>query len=125
MDSVRIDKWLYAVRIYKTRALASDACRRGRVLVNGLQAKPSKELQLGDNVTVRKLPVIHNYKVKGIIEKRVSAKIALEYFEDHTSWEELNKLKIRETFFIARDKGTGRPTKKERREIDRLNNNLE
>jgi ribosome-associated heat shock protein Hsp15 len=125
MDFVRIDKWLYAVRIYKSRVLATEACRRGRVLVNGLQAKSSKEIRLGDKVTVRKLPVIHNYEVKGIIEKRVSAKLVPDYMEDHTSLEELNKLKIKESFFIRRDRGAGRPTKKERREIDKLNNSLE
>ena len=122
MDSARIDKWLYAVRIFKTRTLAADACRKGRVLVNGLQAKSSKEIKPGDNVTVRKLPVIYNYKVKGIIEKRISAKLVPDYLEDLTSPEELNKLNIKESFFIRREKGAGRPTKKDRREIDKLNN---
>lgn len=125
MDTVRLDKWLYAVRIYKSRTLAAEACRKGRVLVNGQQAKSSKEIRTGDKVTVRKLPVIYNYKVKEIIEKRVSAKWVFEYLEDHTSLEELEKLKIKETFFISREKGTGRPTKKERREIDKLNNSSE
>ena len=122
MDSARIDKWLYAVRIFKTRTLASDACRKGRVLVNGLQAKSSKEIKPGDDVTVRKLPVIYNYKVKGIIEKRVSAKLVPDYLEDLTSLDELNKLNIKESFFIRREKGAGRPTKKDRRKIDKLNN---
>jgi ribosome-associated heat shock protein Hsp15 len=125
VDSVRIDKWLFAVRIYKTRALATDACRRGRILINGLQAKPSKEIRVDDMVTVRKLPVIYIYEVKGVIEKRVSAKLASECFKNHTSLEELNKLKIRESIFIRRDRGAGRPTKKERREIDKLNDNIE
>jgi ribosome-associated heat shock protein Hsp15 len=125
VNTVRIDKWLFAVRIYKSRALATDACRRGRILVNGFQAKPSKEIRLGDKITVRKLPVIHNYEVKGVIEKRVSAKLVIAYLEDQTSLEELNKLKIKESFFIKRDRGAGRPTKKERREIDKLNDNIE
>lgn len=125
MDTVRLDKWLYAVRIFKTRTLAAESCRKGRVLVNGRQAKSSKEIRTGDKVTVRKLPVIYNYKVKGIIEKRVAAKWVFEYLEDQTSVEELDKLKIKETFFINREKGTGRPTKKERREIDKLNNRVE
>lgn len=124
MDTVRIDKWLFAVRIYKTRALATDACRRGRVLVNGIQAKPSREIRSDDKVTVRKLPVIYNFRVKGIIEKRVSARLVHEYLEDLTTPEELNKLNIRESFFIKRDRGTGRPTKKERRDIEGLKNNL-
>lgn len=125
MKSVRVDKWLYAVRIYKTRALATDACLKGRVLVNGFQAKPSKELRQGDKITVRKLPVIYNYRVKGIIEKRISAKLVMDFLEDLTSLEELNKLNIKETFFIRRERGSGRPTKKERREIDRLNNEID
>jgi ribosome-associated heat shock protein Hsp15 len=120
VDTVRVDKWLWAVRIYKTRALATDACRRGRILVNGLQAKPSKELKTGDRITVRKLPVIYNFQVKGIIDKRISAKLVQDYLEDLTSLEELNKLNISETFFIKRDRGTGRPTKRERRDIDKL-----
>ena len=125
METVRIDKWLFAVRIYKTRALATDACRRGRVLVNGIQAKPSKELHPGDKVTVRKLPVIYNFSVKGTIDKRVSARLVPEYLEDLTTPEELNKLNIRESFFFKRDRGTGRPTKKERRDIEGLRNNLD
>ncbi|MBN2522975.1 MAG: RNA-binding S4 domain-containing protein [Bacteroidales bacterium] len=120
MESVRVDKWLWAVRIFKTRALAADACRRGRVLVNGLPAKPSRELRSGNKVTVRKPPVLYSYKVKEIVEKRVSAKIVDQYLEDQTSLEELDKLKVNDTFFFKRERGTGRPTKKERREIDKL-----
>jgi ribosome-associated heat shock protein Hsp15 len=120
LESVRVDKWLWAVRIFKTRALAADACRRGRVLVNGLPAKPSRELRSGNKVTVRKPPVLYSYKVKEIVEKRVSAKIVDQYLEDQTSLEELDKLKVNDTFFFKRKQGTGRPTKKERREIDKL-----
>ncbi len=120
MESVRVDKWLWAVRIFKTRALATDACRHGRVLVNGLPAKPSRELRSGSKVTVRKPPVLYSYKVKEIVEKRVSAKIVDQYLEDQTSLEELDKLKVNDTFFFKRERGTGRPTKKERREIDKL-----
>jgi len=120
LESVRVDKWLWAVRIFKTRALATDACRHGRVLVNGLPAKPSRELRSGSKVTVRKPPVLYSYKVKEIVEKRVSAKIVDQYLEDQTSLEELDKLKVNDTFFFKRERGTGRPTKKERREIDKL-----
>jgi len=108
------------VRIFKTRALATDACRHGRVLVNGLPAKPSRELRNGNRVTVRKPPVLYSYKVKEIVEKRVSAKIVDQYMENQTSLEELDKLKVNDTFFFKRERGTGRPTKKERREIDKL-----
>jgi len=113
------------MRIFKTRAMATDACRKGRILVNGSPAKPSKEVHSGDQITVRKLPVIYNYKVKGVIENRVSAKLVPDYLEDQTSMEELNKLNINESVFIHREKGKGRPTKKERREIDRLNKRID
>ena len=118
--SVRIDKWLWAVRIYKTRGLAADACKKGRVLVNNTEAKASREVYTNDVVVVRKLPVIYTYKIKEILDKRVSAKLVEQYAEDMTSAEELNKLKIQETFFIKRDKGTGRPTKRERRLMDKI-----
>lgn len=122
---VRVDKWLWAVRIYKTRSLATDACRRGHVLVNGLPAKPSKEVNPGDTVMVRKLPVIYNYFVKDTAEKRMAAKLVENYMEDRTSPEELSKLSVSDTFFIKREKGTGRPTKKDRRLLDNLRDNIE
>ena len=124
MNSVRLDKWLWAVRVYKTRSVSTDACRHGHVLVNGLTAKPSKEIKEGDEITVRKLPVLYNYKVKQLTGNRLPAKLVSEYFEDLTSPEELDKLKIKETFFIKRERGSGRPTKKDRRQIDTLNDTL-
>ena len=117
---MRIDKWLWAVRIYKTRSKAAEACRKGRIIIEGQQVKPSREIKPGDTVLVRKLPVVFTYKVNGLLQSRQSAKIAAEYYEDLTSVEELDKLKINETLFIKRDRGTGRPTKKERRIIDKL-----
>ncbi len=121
---VRVDKWLWAVRIYKTRGLATDACRHGHVLVNGLTAKPSKEIKENDHITIRKLPVLYSYIVKQAIEKRISAKLVPDCLEDITSLEELDKLNVKETFFVRRDRGTGRPTKKERRLLDDLESNL-
>lgn len=123
-EDVRIDKWLWAVRIYKTRSLASEACKKGRILIDGTPVKASRTVKMDDIVVVRKLPVIYTYKVKGIIEKRVSAKIAIEKYEDLTSIDELNKLKINDDVFIKRERGAGRPTKKERRTLDRLRNTL-
>jgi ribosome-associated heat shock protein Hsp15 len=120
MEKVRLDKWLWAVRIFKTRTIATDACNKGRVLVNNMPAKPSKELSGNELVTVRKPPVIYTYKIKTLVNNRLSAKLVPEYIEDLTSIEELNKLSINETFFIRRDRGSGRPTKKERRVIDKL-----
>ena len=114
-NHVRIDKWLWAVRIYKTRNQATDACRKGKILIEGNPVKPSRSVKLDEIILIRKNPVIHTYKIKGIIEKRVSAKFAEENYENLTTAEELNKLKHFDSFFIKRDKGTGRPTKRERR----------
>lgn len=121
---IRIDKWLWAVRIFKTRTMAAEACSKGRVLINGMEAKPSREVRVGDTVVVRKPPVLYTYRVLGIIDRRQPASKVKEYLEDITSPEELQKLKIKDTFFIRRDPGSGRPTKKERRLLDKLMNNF-
>jgi len=119
MTSLRIDKWLWAVRIYKTRSDAAEACRTNRVTVNGSAAKPSREVKTGDTVAVRKSPVNYSYRVLGLPNSRQGAKLIEQYVEDITPQEELDKLNIpRETLFVSRERGTGRPTKKERREID-------
>lgn len=118
---VRIDKWLWSVRIYKTRSIATDECNKGRVLINGVSAKPSRTVKMGDVIIVRKPPVLHTYLVKGIIDKRVSAPIAALNAEDLTSEEELAKREQSRTGInFLRDRGTGRPTKRDRREIDRV-----
>jgi ribosome-associated heat shock protein Hsp15 len=119
-ENPRIDKWLWAVRIFKTRSQASEACKKGRVIINGIQVKPSRVIKAGEKVFIRKPPVVYTYKIRGLLQKRQSAKIAREYYEDLTSVEELNKLKINERLFFSRAKGTGRPTKKERRILDKL-----
>ena len=119
-DKMRIDKWLWTVRIYKTRSRAAEACKKGRVIVDGLQVKPSRDIKPGEIILIRKLPVLFTYKVKALLQRRQSAKIAAEYYEDLTSVEELDKLKINETVFLRRDKGSGRPTKKERRIMNKL-----
>lgn len=124
MEKVRIDKWLWAIRVYKTRNQSAEACRKGRVLVNGMEAKASREIKAGDTIIVRKLPVVYTYKVIQVIEHRQSAKVVKNFFEDLTSIEELSKLKIQDSFFIKRDRGTGRPTKKERRDLDDILDNL-
>jgi ribosome-associated heat shock protein Hsp15 len=121
LDKLRIDKWLWTVRIFKTRSMAGDACNNGRIIVNGMPAKPSKDIKTGDTITVRKPPVIFSYKIKAIPNSRISAKLVPDFLEDNTSVEELNKLHINEKIFFKRDRGTGRPTKKERREMDKLN----
>ncbi|MFC2115260.1 RNA-binding S4 domain-containing protein [Bacteroidota bacterium] len=119
-QEVRVDKWLWAVRIYKTRNQASEACRKGRVLILDQTVKPSRVLRINDVVQVRKPPVVYSYLVLGLLAKRLSAKAVQEYVENITPEAEMDKLKVRETFFITRERGTGRPTKKERRIIDKL-----
>lgn len=121
-ESIRIDKYLWAVRIYKTRSIAADECRKGRVLVNNFQVKPSHTVTINEIFTVRKPPVIYTYQVIVPIENRVSAKLVQEYLKDLTPDEEKIKTTLaRSTHFGIRPKGFGRPTKKERRSIDRLN----
>lgn len=118
---VRIDKWLWAVRIYKTRSIAAEACKSGRVTVNGASAKASREIKEGDIITVRKMPVTYTLRVIEAINNRQPAKNVPLYMENLTPREELDKLNpVNHTIFVQRDRGTGRPTKKERRDIDGL-----
>ena len=120
-EEVRIDKWLWAVRIFKSRSDAAEACRMNRVTVNGSYCKPSRELREGDIGEVRKLPVTYSFRVNGLVSNRQPAKNVSLYADNITPQAELDKLNVpRETIFISRDRGTGRPTKKERREIDAL-----
>lgn len=122
---VRLDKWLWAVRVFKTRSDAADACRTNRVLVNDAYAKPSREVKVGDVISVKKMPVVYQYRVVDLVSSRQPAKNVPLYAADITPQSELDKLNVpRETVFIVRDRGTGRPTKKERRELDSLMDNL-
>ena len=118
--TVRIDKYLWAVRIYKTRSLASEACRKGKVTVDDMPVKPSRTVNSGDVVQVKKMPVLYSYRIVDPIEKRVGAKIVHNYVKDITPQEELHKLEMQDDFFVKRERGTGRPTKKERRLLDDL-----
>lgn len=121
MSEVRLDKYLWAVRVFKTRSDAADAIRNNRVLVNGAYAKPSREVKQGDVIAVKKQPVTYQYKVLELVSSRQGAKNVPQYCINITPQEELDKLTIpRETVFVFRERGTGRPTKKERREIDAL-----
>ncbi|MFH0758982.1 MAG: S4 domain-containing protein [Bacteroidota bacterium] len=121
--TVRIDKYLWAVRVYKTRSLAADACKKGKVSVDEMPAKASRTVTAGDLIRVKKMPVVYSYRVKDPIEKRVGAKIVDNYVENITPEEELQKLRMEDDFFIQRDRGTGRPTKKERRLLDDITDN--
>jgi len=159
MDDIRLDKYLWAVRVFKTRSDAADAIRTNKVTVNGSFAKPSREVKIGDLIAVRKRQVTYSYKVLGLVSSRQGARNVPDYCLDVTPQEELAKLDVpretkanpgkrgkhppespqetgkttppgsalrpksnvpRETIFVFRDRGTGRPTKKERRELDTL-----
>lgn len=121
MEDIRLDKYLWAVRIFKTRSDAADAIRNNRVTVNDAYAKPSREVKIGDRIAVRKQSVTYAYKVLDLVSSRQGAKNVPQYCLDITLPEELAKLDApRETIFVFRDRGTGRPTKKERRELDTL-----
>lgn len=121
MDSVRVDKYLWAIRVFKTRTDATDACKGNKVTVGGLAVKPSREVKAGEVIEVRKGAVHYTYRIIAPLEKRVGAKEVEKYALNLTPESELEKLHAPvETFFIKRDRGTGRPTKKERREMDTL-----
>lgn len=123
--ALRIDKWLWAVRIFKTRTDATDACRNNRVTLNGAPAKPSKEVKEGDILTVRKQAVTYTIRVIGLIGNRQPARNVPSYAENITPQEELDRWKLSSAMtFAQRDRGAGRPTKKERREIDDMMSDL-
>ena len=120
-DTVRIDKYLWAIRAFKTRTDATEGCKGGKVSVGGVSAKPSREVRVGDTITVRKGSVQYTYKVLRLLEKRVGADLVGTYAEDLTPESELRKMRAPvETFFVKRDRGAGRPTKKDRREMEHL-----
>jgi len=118
-NTIRIDKWLWAVRIYKTRNLANAACNNNQVKVNSVLVKPSRLIHVGDCIQVKKPPISYTYKVLAILSQRKSAKVVADYVEDITPPEEIEKLKmIRLQKSVFREKGLGRPTKKERRSLE-------
>ncbi|MBQ5352899.1 MAG: RNA-binding S4 domain-containing protein [Alistipes sp.] len=118
-DNVRLDKYLWAVRIFKTRSDAADAIRNNKVTVNGAYAKPSREAKIGDRVEVKRAMITYTYLITELVANRQPAKNVPQYCQNITPQSELEKLNIpRETIFVFRERGTGRPTKKERREID-------
>ncbi|MCM1501625.1 MAG: RNA-binding S4 domain-containing protein [Bacteroidales bacterium] len=120
-EEVRIDKYLWAIRVFKTRSEATDACKGGKIRVNGNDIKPSKAVKAGDIISARKGAICYTYRVLALIEKRQGAKLIPNYAENITPQEELDKLRHPvETFFLKRDAGAGRPTKKDRRQMDML-----
>lgn len=119
MNEARIDKWLWAARIFKTRSIAADACKNGRVTLNGVNLKPSRTIKEGDVVSVKKPPITYSFKVLKTIEQRVGAKLLPEIYENVTDPKQYELLQMsRISGFIDRAHGTGRPTKKERRALD-------
>jgi ribosome-associated heat shock protein Hsp15 len=118
-ETVRIDKWLWSVRLYKTRSLATDACNKGHVLADGLPVKPSRHIKPGDVYKVRRAPIYRTYQVLGFPKSRVGAPEVPNYMTDITPPEVLKLLEMqKDMVWITRDRGTGRPTKKERRDLD-------
>ena len=121
MTEVRIDKYLWSIRVFKTRSEATDACKGGKIRINGADTKPSKMVKVGDTIVARKGAVTYTYKVLDLIDKRQGPKLVPNYAENLTSPEELAKLRAPvETFFLKRDRGAGRPTKKDRRQMEAL-----
>jgi ribosome-associated heat shock protein Hsp15 len=119
--SSRIDKWLWSVRLYKTRSQATDACRSGKISIDDQPVKPSREVHIGDVIVIRQSPLIKTVRVKELLNSRVGARLVENYLDDLTPEEEYAKLKLlKEVNFEIRDRGVGRPTKKERRIIERL-----
>ncbi len=114
----RVDKYLFAMRIYKTRSIAADACKKGRVKLNGAELKPSRSFHIGDIFTVRKGPITYTYKVLQLSANRLGAKLVADYMQDLTAPDQLELLELaRLAAQSGRDRGTGRPTKKDRRDI--------
>jgi len=120
--AVRLDKWLWAVRIFKTRSLAATACRQGRVKVNAQPVKPARNVKINEVIVVQKTEMTCTFKVLGLLEKRVGAPLVKEYAEDQTPEAEFQKARqARLTPLNWRPKGSGRPTKKERRDLEEFN----
>ncbi len=125
IKETRIDKFLWSVRIYKTRNLAAEACRKGRIIIKDIQVKPSRMVSENEIIIIKKPPVVFTYRVIIPIENRISAKLVSQFAEDLTPEEEKAKLDVKQSVISGiRDRGTGRPTKKERRLIDKLHDDF-
>ena len=119
MAEARIDKWLWATRVFKTRTIAAEACKKGRICIGGSQVKASRLVKPGDVIQVRKPPITYSFKVLQPIEKRVGAKLVAEYLENVTTPDQYELLEMSQiSGFVDRARGSGRPTKKDRRSLD-------
>ena len=118
-DEIRIDKWLWTMRLFKTRSLAADYCKKGRVMIHGISAKPSRMIKVGDIIQIRRAPVTFSFKVIALSQNRLNAKLIADYMENVTSPDQLALLEVAfVNGFVDRNRGLGRPTKKERRDLD-------
>ena len=125
MEEVRVDKWLWAVRVFKTRSIATEACKKGRISIAGVTVKPSRTIQVGEVVTVRKPPIEYSFRVVQLLGSRVGAKRVAEFMENVTPREQYELLELqRVSGFVDRAKGLGRPTKKDRRDLDQFAEDL-
>lgn len=121
MKEVRIDKWLWAVRIFKTRTIAADACKKGRVLIDNVSIKPSRIIHASNVVQVRKSPIVFSFRVLALTDKRMGAKLVPQFMENITPPDQYEILELQKIGgFVDRQRGTGRPTKKERRDLDQF-----
>jgi ribosome-associated heat shock protein Hsp15 len=126
MEEARIDKWLWAARNFKTRSIAVDACKNGRVTIEGVCVKPSRMVKVGETVSVRKPPITYSFRILKTIEMRVGAKLLPEIYENVTAPEQYELLEMtRISGFVDRARGTGRPTKKDRRSLDAFINEMD
>nr|WP_311144776.1 RNA-binding S4 domain-containing protein [uncultured Porphyromonas sp.] len=125
MEEVRVDKWLWAVRVFKTRSIATDACKKGRISIAGVTVKPSRVIRVGEVITVRKPPIEYSFRVIQLLGSRVGAKRVAEFMENVTPREQYELLELqRVSGFVDRAKGLGRPTKKDRRDLDQFAEDL-
>ena len=116
---VRIDKWLWAVRLFKTRTLAAEACKKGKVIIQNVQVKPSRNVKVGDVVCIKRNPILFSFKVIALAENRMNAKLVAGFMENVTTADQLEVIEMAKLAGQSgRDRGTGRPTKKERRDIE-------
>jgi len=116
---VRIDKWLWAVRLFKTRSLAAEACKKGKVIIQNVQVKPSRNVKVGDVVSIKRNPILFSFKVLGLSENRMNAKLVPDFLLNVTTPDQLELIVLAKLAGrTGRDQGAGRPTKKERRELD-------
>lgn len=120
-DSIRVDKFLWCVRLYKTRSMATDACQSKHILINDRIVKPSTKVSVGDKIEMKVPPIIRSFEIKAILNNRVGAKLVSDFLIETTSEIEFEKLRLARETNTFRERGSGRPTKKDRRQIDKIN----